>query len=172
MKPNTQPSDSTGLSALYQCPPRISSSSPVLATIVDLRPNPLICCSVFIPPPYSSLSEQLAVVESARRRILSDYNSAPIADALLANVHITKDNVSLYVFALGSTTEASPSQIALASLQLADIERECLYSVLCEGYSCVVCTVDLVHCTTRLLLLSGCLFPITRHWLRTLCPLR
>lgn len=110
------------MSVLSQLPPRISHSSPILASIVDLPPNPLICCSVFTASQVNNASEQLAAIENARRRIFREYESIAIAESLLVSVHLTKDNVSMYVFALGSTTEASASQTALTCLQFPDLE--------------------------------------------------
>lgn len=123
MKPNIQPSDSTGLSTLFQYPPRINFSSPVLGSIIDLRTNPLIACSVFTTVHSTTPNEQLSVVEIARKRIVSDYALHPIIDSLLPSVYVAKDRVSLYVFATGSTTEASTSQVVLSSLELEGLER-------------------------------------------------
>lgn len=124
MKPAIQPPDSTGLAALSQYPPRINPKSPLLGSIIDLPLSPLICCSLFTASPVTTPAEQLAAVESARRRLVMDYASVPLADSLLSSVHMTKDHVGLYVFALGSTVEASLAQKALASLQLANLDRE------------------------------------------------
>lgn len=123
MKANPQPSDSIGLSSLFQHPPRINTSSPVLGSIISLPPSPLISCSVYTVTHTSTPSEQLTVVESARRRLVADYASCPIVDSLLPSVHVAKDCASLYVFALGSTTEASSSQSLLLAMQLDDLER-------------------------------------------------
>lgn len=124
MKPSIQPSDSTGLSALFQHPPRISPSSPVLGSIIDLRANPIIAYSVFTAPYATTPSEQLLAVEAARRRIVSDYVSHPMLDSLLPSVHVTKDRVSLFVFAVGSMSEPSLAQATLPNLQLESLERK------------------------------------------------
>ncbi|EKM59526.1 uncharacterized protein PHACADRAFT_181524 [Phanerochaete carnosa HHB-10118-sp] len=114
MKPALQPPDSTGLSALSQHPQRISLSSPILASAIDLPPNPLISCSVFIATRAPTPTEQLTAIENARRRIVADYTPLPMAQSLLPSVHVTKDRVSLYLFAFGSTMDASAAQMPLS----------------------------------------------------------
>jgi hypothetical protein len=129
MRQSTHALDSTGLSALTQYSPRINHSSPILASIIELPPSPLICCSVFTASHSATSSGQLAAIENARRQIVFDYDSVSVGESLLVSVHILKDNVSLYVFALGSTTEATVSQLALASMQFPDLDGECFHRI-------------------------------------------
>lgn len=148
MKPALQPSDSTGLTILFQHPQRVSLLSSLLVSSIDLPTSPLISCSVFTATHASRAAEQLAAVEHARRRLVSENTRVPVVQSILPSVHITKERVSLYVFAFGSTSEASAAQKALAGLQFDALEQTDSYAFTPDGiYPCSPsCAAQLAPC--------------------------
>ncbi|KAI0922097.1 hypothetical protein AcW2_006885 [Taiwanofungus camphoratus] len=116
-KPHAAPQDNTGSSFLAQFPPPISLASPVLASVIPLPDQPLIAYSVFTGASATNTSDQLNLIEIARRRILKRNANHTILDSLLPSVYISKDLAALYVFAFCSTVWTSESHVALLALQ-------------------------------------------------------
>ncbi|TFY55040.1 hypothetical protein EVJ58_g8500 [Rhodofomes roseus] len=121
-KPLLASQDNTGSTFLAQCPPHISTESPVLASAVTLPEYPLIAYTVFSGDP-STKADNLNSIEHARRHVLSRNEGRDILNSLLPAVHISKDASALYVFAFGSLDRTSETQSALAALQLDDLLR-------------------------------------------------
>lgn len=127
-KPHAAPQDNTGSSFLAQFPPPISLASPVLASVIPLPDQPLIAYSVFTGASATNTSDQLNLIEIARRRILERNANHTILDSLLPSVYISKDLAVLYVFAFCSTVRTSESHVALLALQFDGLVCEYLTS--------------------------------------------
>ncbi|KAF7799121.1 hypothetical protein EIP86_010351 [Pleurotus ostreatoroseus] len=125
-KQNNYSTDSTGTAFLSQQPQRISLSSPILASSLDLPPQPRISYSVYnvaTDPAAPAAAEQLERIEQARRRIWQENESRPITDALFPSVRITRDALVLYVFALGSGEAPLVGETAMQNLTLDGLNR-------------------------------------------------
>ena len=113
--------DSTGSLSLAQLPPQISLVSPLLASIIRLPPDPLIAYTIFEPSDTLDPSLHLSAVESARRFLVSDSRS--ILKSLLFTVKILPRLPLLYVFAISSSGQRSPSHDALSNLKFDGLIR-------------------------------------------------
>ncbi|KAI0092476.1 mediator complex subunit 13 C-terminal-domain-containing protein [Irpex rosettiformis] len=103
--PNPYVSDSTGLSILAQVPTKLTLNSPLLASEITLPLLPLIHCWIYTSP---SSSDPLHTLETARRNIVRENKSLPVAKAVLPRVHVAQDPraSALYIFSI-STTDTS-----------------------------------------------------------------
>ena len=126
------PTDSTGSSVLAQFPPRISLGSSVLASAINLPPTPHITYSVYTPSSSPTTTDPLDTIEQARKNVWQSNASRSVLDSLLSSVRITRNSLSLYVFALGSGQEVSAAETALRSLKLSGLSCECSFICLCS----------------------------------------
>ena len=129
-KQNNYSTDNTGTAILSQQPQRISLSSPILASALDLPPQPRISYTVYTvatDPATPATAEQLERIEQARRRISQENESSSITDALFPSVRITRDTLVLYVFALGSGETPLAGEISLQSLKPDGLHSESHY---------------------------------------------
>lgn len=118
--------DSTGSVSLAQVPPQISLTSPLLASVIRLPPDPLIAYAIFEPSAALDPSLHLSTIESARRRLVSDSRS--VLKSLLFTVKILPRLPLLYVFAISSSAQRSPPHDALLNLKFDGLVR--MYSFL------------------------------------------
>lgn len=126
-KQHNYSTDSTGTAFLAQHPPRISLNSPLLASAIDLPPQPRISYSVYTVATdlaTPTVVDRLDKIEQARRRIWQENKSRPIIDALFPSVRIARDSLALYVFALGSKEAPSNAESSLQALRIDGLNSE------------------------------------------------
>lgn len=123
--------DSTGSLSLAQIPPQISLTSPILASIIRLPPDPLIAYTIFEPSDTLDPSLHISAIESARRSLVSVSRS--ILKSLLFTVKILPRSPLLYVFAISSSDQRSPPHDALLNLKFDGLV--CMFSYILFGFS-------------------------------------
>ena len=130
-KPHQTQSDIPGSSVLAQLPFRISLGSAVLASTIDLPPGATISYSIFAAPvgqTGETSIEHTEVLEQARRQVWRSNESRSVSESLLTTVQITRESLSLYVFALGSGELPSHAQSTLQKLTLDGLHGTCFYN--------------------------------------------
>ncbi|KDQ65114.1 hypothetical protein JAAARDRAFT_108506, partial [Jaapia argillacea MUCL 33604] len=95
---------------LSQFPPPLSSSNPILASVIPLPHDTLIAYSSF-----SSTGLDTSSIELARRQILAKCAS-DLLGSLLTSVQVARERSTLHVFAFGSTLRTTESHAALNAL--------------------------------------------------------
>ncbi|KAL4241286.1 Mediator of RNA polymerase II transcription subunit 13 [Abortiporus biennis] len=103
--------DSTGSSLLAQVPPPLSSASSVLAAVIPLPHDPLICYAVYHPSDNANPTQSLVHIEHARKQVLILNASRSIQDSILPSVYINPQFPALYLFSFTSQTSITESNL-------------------------------------------------------------
>lgn len=120
----TSPTDPSPPLSAPQFPPSISSSTPVLATTIDLPPGYSIVCGRF-----ATLGSENAHhdIEHARRQLLQRNSGRELLQSILPCVQITKLEASLWVFGVETGDDVDSVADILQSLSFAGLT--CMFCV-------------------------------------------